>query len=256
MTHTTGNNTTTMRTTCTLLATAAVIGLNAQTTALNFTADDCAGTAHDLFTELDAGNAVIIDLVMMGCQPCVTASHGITDNVLPNTSDPSRVKFYSIGYTNSISCSQISSWQETNSFTHPVFAGMSAQTTYYGGMGMPTIVVLGGGSAHTVHYAEQGYSSGDNADLIAAIDAALAASIGMEESDASRVVLSPNPAHDLLSVSGAWSSMRVLDMQGKEIGTLQVRNGRADISALEPGAYLAVLSNAAGNPASVRFEKR
>lgn len=246
-----------MRTTTTLFCLTAVLGLNAQTTGLNFTADDCAGTAHDLFTELDAGNAVIIDLVMMGCQPCVTASNGIIDNVIPNTSDPTRVKFYSIGYTNSVSCTQITDWQETNGFTHPVFAGMSAQTTYYGGMGMPTVIVLGGGSAHTVHYAEQGYSSSENATLIEALNAALAGSIGLPEPQTPTVVLSPNPAHDVLTITGGvWERMRVLDIQGKEVANARVQNGRADVSALEAGAYVAVLSGGTGEPTTLRFEKR
>jgi hypothetical protein len=246
-----------MRTTTTLFGMAALLGLSAQTTALNFTADDCGGTAHDLFSELDAGNAVIIDLVMMGCQPCVTASNSIIDNVLPNTSDPSRVKFYSIGYTNSISCSQITSWQQNNGFEHPVFAGMSAQTTYYGGMGMPTVVVLGGGSAHTVYYAEQGHDDAENPEIIAALNEALANSIGIPERTATNVVLSPNPALDVVTITGGtWTSARVLDLQGKELMNAPVLNSRLQVRDLHAGTYVMVLTAANGQQVTQRFEKR
>ncbi len=245
-----------MRTLTTLFCLSALLTLNAQTTALDFTADDCDGMPHNLFSELDAGNAVILELVMMGCQPCVDAAHSITDNVLPNVSDPARVKYYSIGYTNSINCTQINNWKNTNGFTHQVFAGMSAQTTYYGGMGMPTIVVLGGGSSHGVYYAELGHSDSDNPAIIEALNAGLAAANSVPEQLVTVAGASPNPAHDVLTITGGtWERMRVLDAQGKEVATLRVQNGRADVSSLPNGAYVSVLTGA-DRQTTLRFEKR
>ena len=246
-----------MRRTTTLFCLSALLTLNAQTTALDFTADDCDGVPHNLFSELDAGNAVILELVMMGCQPCVTAAQSLTANVLPNVSEPSRVKLYSIGFTNSINCTQMNSWKSTNGFTHTVFAGMSAQTTYYGGMGMPTIVVLGGGSSHGVYYTEQGHSDSDDPAIIEAINAGLAAANSVPELVVPVAVASPNPAHDVLTITGgSWERMRVLDAQGKEVATLLVQSGRADVSALPNGAYVAVLTGAADRQTTLRFEKR
>ena len=228
-------------------------GASAQSTALDFTANDCDGVEHTLFSELEAGNAVIIDLVMMGCQPCVTASNGIIGNVIPNTSDPSRVKFYSIGYTNSISCTQMNNWKNTNGFTHPVFAGMSAQTTYYGGMGMPTIVVLGGADHH-VFYAELGYSSGDDNALITALDGALAAT-GIDQVTAAQVTIGPNPATDVLTITGGnWTRACVLDLQGREMLTSQLTSDKLDVSMLQAGAYVLRLTDASGAVGIARFE--
>ena len=79
------------------LALLAATGSRAQTTALDFTANDCAGTSHTLFSDLDAGYCVVIDLVMMGCPSCIPATHAIVDDVIPNTSNPAMVKFYTIG---------------------------------------------------------------------------------------------------------------------------------------------------------------
>jgi hypothetical protein len=246
-----------MRTTTTLLCLSALLTLNAQTTALDFTANDCDGVPHNLFSELDAGNAVVLELVMMGCQPCVDAAHSITDNVLPNVSDPTRVKYYSIGFTNSITCAQINNWKNTNGFTHQVFAGMSAQTTYYGGMGMPTIIVLGGGSTHGVYYSELGHSDSDDPTIISAINSALSDANSVEELSSVNVSISPNPTSDALTISGGtWTSARVLDLQGREVLSIKLNGTSLDVAMLQPGAYILYLSNARGANGVARFEKR
>lgn len=230
--------------------------LQAQTTALDFTANDCDGMPHTLFTELNAGDVVIIELVMMGCQPCVTAGNSLKNNVLPNVSDPGRVKLYSIGYTNSITCAQMNSWKTTNGFTHTVFAGMSAQTTHFGGMGMPTIAVVGGGD-HTVFYSEQGHSDSDNPAIIAAIESGLAASVGLQETAVKTVGVSPNPTNDVLTVSGAnWTKAVVMDLQGRTLQTVQLNAGKLDVSTLPTGMYILRLNDAAGREGMARFEKR
>lgn len=246
-----------MRTTTTLLAiTMAGALTQAQTTALDFTANDCAGVQHTLFSELEAGNAVIIELVMMGCQPCVDAGNSIKNNVIPNTSDPSRVKFYSIGFTNSITCTQMNNWKTANGFTHTVFAGMSAQTTHYGGMGMPTIAIIGGPD-HAVYYAEQGHSTGDNPAIIAAINEALNAGVGLNERTVTLATISPNPAQDVITVSGGtWTKAIVMDAQGREVLVAALRGGRLDVGTLPAGVYVVRLTDNNGTQGNARFEKR
>lgn len=240
-----------------LVALAMATGLQAQTTALDFTADDCSGTSHNLFSELDAGNTIILEFVMMGCQPCVTAAQSLTDNVLPNVSDPSRVKLYSIGFSNSVTCTQINSWASTNGFTHTVFAGMSAQTTHYGGMGMPTIAVVGGGSTHAVYYSEQGHSNSDNPAILAAIEASLNDAVGVEEVNVTQVGVSPNPATDMLAINSTnWTSARVLDIRGSEVMNVRIKDARLDVAALPAGVYVLWLSDADGATGMARFEKR
>lgn len=238
-----------------LLATASIFSLQAQTTALDFTADDCFSVSHNLFSELDAGNAVILEFVMMGCQPCVTACHSLTDDVLPNVSDPSRVKLYSIGFTNSITCLQMNDWKNTNGFTHTVFAGMSAQTTHYGGMGMPTIAVVGG-PEHTVFYNDQGHNDSDDPVILQAIEDALAAGVGITEMTSEVVSIHPNPVVDVIELDGSkWSNVRVFDVQGREVLNGTLVTGKLDVSALKAGLYVVQLSNAAGVTGIARFEK-
>lgn len=247
-----------MRTKATLLSTLLLAtALNAQTTALNFTANDCDGAPHDLFTELDAGNVVIIELVMMGCQPCITAGNSIKNNVLPNTSDPSRVKFYSIGFTNSITCTQMNNWKTTNGFTHTVFAGMSAQTTHYNGMGMPTLAIVGGAD-HTVYYTELGHSASDNPTIIAAIESALSAGVGINESNDGQVInVFPNPVNDQIQLNGDFVSARLIDALGRvslEVA-LQGKN-TLDATGIDPGQYTLQLIGQDNTLYSGRFVKQ
>lgn len=240
------------------LACAAILAVpcTAQTTGLDFTATDCDGIEHHLFSDLEAGHAVIIDLVMMGCAPCVTATTALINDVIPNTTDPSMVKLYSIGYTNSITCSQMNTWKTTNGFMHPVFAGMSAQTTYYGGMGMPTVIVLGGG-AHTVFYNELGYSASNNPALIQAINDALDAQVGIAESTIAQVAISPNPATDRLSLTDKrWLRATISDAQGRLAWSGSIVAGIIDILALPAGIYVVNMTDVNGAQGTARFEKQ
>ncbi len=245
-----------MRTTTTLFCLSALLTLNAQTTALDFTANDCDGMPHNLFSDLDAGNAVVLELVMMGCQPCVDAAHSIVDNVLPNVSDPTRVKYYSIGYTNSINCTQINNWKNTNGFTHQVFAGMSAQTTYYGGMGMPTVIILGGGSTHGVYYSELGHSDSDNPTIISVINSALSEANGVSENGAQAITLGPNPTTGLLNLNATYTSARVVDAQGRTVMNMAVVGASIDVSTLAAGHYTLELMAADTSRAVGRFVKQ
>lgn len=238
------------------IALLAATGMQAQTTALDFTADDCDGMSHNLFSDLDAGYCVVIDLVMMGCPSCGPATLQIANNVIPNTTNPSMVKFYSIGYTNSITCSQITSWRNALPLSHPVFAGMSAQTTYYGGMGMPTVIVLGGGSAHTVYYNELGHSASDNPTVIAAINDALAAVNGIEEGSTRTVTLGPNPTTNTLNVGGTFVAAKVTDAQGRVVMNTGIVGGTLDVSTLPVGTYSVEMMAADKSRAVGRFVKQ
>ena len=82
----------------------------AQTTATDFTADDCNAVTHNLFDSLDAGNVIVICWVMP-CNPCATYAEYASDAVQSfSTSHPGRVKYYlADDYANS-TCSYLSGW--------------------------------------------------------------------------------------------------------------------------------------------------
>ncbi len=229
---------------------------SAQTVGLDFTADDCGGASHHLFSDLDAGYAVVLDFVMMNCPDCAPATVAIAQDVIPNTTDPARVKFYSIGFDDMITCPEITSWATDGGITHPLFAGMSDQTAYYGGMGMPTIVVLGGGSTHGVYYQHLGYMPGLNGIITSAINLALAEAIGLEENAARAITLGPNPVMSTLVLNGSYVAATVTDMQGRVvIRATDASSNSLDVGTLPSGPYIVELIAADKSHAVGRFEK-
>jgi thiol-disulfide isomerase/thioredoxin len=144
-----------------------------QDISMDFTQDDCGGISHQLFTEHDAGKVIILEFVMLNCAPCISATKALETLLQPyETNYPGRVQIYSFGFLNSYKCDQMSAWRSNNHFNHPVFSGGEEQVSYYGGMGMPTIVITGT-DEHKVFYKSIGYTPGVDDEILAAIDSAL-----------------------------------------------------------------------------------
>lgn len=148
-----------------IFACASVLFASAQDVAMDFTQDDCNGNPHHLFAELDENNVIILEFFMNNCTPCVTAGNQLMDmyNMLLEEY-PGHVKWYHFGYNNTYNCDLVSGWVDTHGFNSTPFTNGASQVAYYGGFGMPTVVVVGGAS-HEVIYSEVGYSSGDADDI-------------------------------------------------------------------------------------------
>lgn len=230
------------------------LALNAQTTALDFEKNDCAGTNHHLFAELDSGYVCILEFVMMGCQPCITAGNGLkTIHAQFEASNPGKVRFYSMGFQNTISCTQMNNWKTANNFNHTMFAGDKDQVIYYGGMGMPTVIILGGLTEHKIYYNNQGYTPSQNTAIINAINLAISESnpsgtkelLGKEHFNAF-----PNPFDNTLTVQvkdAQATHISLSDIAGKEILREGVRleTGSTEVNlateSLQPGFYFVSL---------------
>jgi len=147
--------------------------VNSQTTAMDFEQAECEGASHHLFTELDAGNVVILEFVMLNCAPCIVGTKALESITAPyENSHPGRIHIYSFGFLNSYTCDQIFGWKNDNDFTHPVFDNGEDQVAYYGGMGMPTIVVVGT-NERKVFYKSIGYTPSIDDEIQQALDSAL-----------------------------------------------------------------------------------
>jgi len=187
-----------------IVALSAVKESNAQqTVAYDFTMNDCSGNMHHLFSELDSGNVVIMELFMLSCSPCVDAGNELEpmfQNLKATCSN--KIIFYHMGYTNSYDCSQITNWVSTNGYSSiPIDSG-AIQTAYYGGMGMPTIAVMAG-NTHKVLHTSVGYASGDTAmiaDSIRTFFGCATASVQNASSLSSSVSIYPNPSNGKFSV--------------------------------------------------------
>src|SRR5436190_12402066 len=129
----------------------AAITAFAQTTALNFNRKDCNGVDRHLFADLDSGKAVILEYFMINCAPCPAAGiklEAMKANLL--TQYTGKVISYAIAFNNTYTQTQVKNWVTGNGFSMIPMDSGAAQVAYYGGMGMPTIVILGGKTTHSV----------------------------------------------------------------------------------------------------------
>ena len=197
---------------------------SAQTTAMNFNRNDCNGVNHNLFNELDAGNAVILEFFMNSCSSCITAGQTLENMKATLLAQyPGKIKSYAIGYTNSYNCTLINNWVNTNGFTSTPMDSGAMQVAYYGGFGMPTIVILGGGTAHSVlGNPYVGFADSDTTAMAQDIRNFLNSFVGVNEVAPfiTDMKVFPSPATDFvtasLSINQATSvSINIIDLAGK-----------------------------------------
>ena len=136
---------------------------------------DCGSTSHNLFTDLDGGNVVIMEWYMgPSCQPCKDAAkeiEALKANML--ASYPGKIISYTWGFQDSYTCAATESWLfDVGSSAIGMDTG-AALVAYYGGFAMPTIVVAGG-TDHKILWSANpnngGYSNGDTSKIRAAIN--------------------------------------------------------------------------------------
>jgi hypothetical protein len=234
-----------------------------QPIAMDFSTNDCMGTNHHLFGEMDAGKVVILDFVMLNCAPCIVATNALSEIVSGyEASHPGRVRIYSFGFLNSYTCEQMTAWQNSNKYEHSVFSGGEEQVAYYGGMGMPTIVVIGT-NEHNVFFKTVGYSATLDDKIRTAIDSALQYSptgTGDMPADESRFRAYPTFFSDRITFEApSHGTIELTDVLGRITGVYQVQN--ADVACINtenflPGLYFIRWSDDHGQEYVVKMFKQ
>jgi hypothetical protein len=234
-----------------LLATASM----AQTTAQDFTLNDCSGTSHHLFDELDAGKIIILEFAMVACSPCIDAGL-VLQQVLDahEMSHPGTVKWYALGYVDTYTCATMEAWDTDNGFTpSATFNSGADQVLYYGGMAMPTIVVLAG-SDHQVVLVQYGYIPSTQSHVEGAVATAL--TIGVEEHQGNDFHVRYDQGTASLSLIPTWNAghikgtlrLTLMDVLGRTILTQPVRMGEnIPMSSLAQGTYTVLIGDANGS---------
>ena len=228
----------------------------AQTTATNFTTDDCSGVSHNLFNELDAGNVIVIGWVMP-CGPCAAYTIPAYSAVQSfATSHPGRVHFYLVDDFANTACPTLVNWGNSNNMPlNTTFSSTDISMSDYGTNGMPKVVVLGG-TGHTVYY-NRNNNTINFTDVQTAISNALLAPLGIEQSINNKFEISsyPNPANNVLNVSytniKSIMNFTIVDVLGKVVlsidedasylkgeGTKSI-----NVSALDNGNYFLKISS-------------
>lgn len=209
----------------------ALVGLIAQfgfgqTTATDFTVNDCSGNSHHLFSELDSGYVIVMTWVMP-CGACIpVASTAASTAQGYSSSYPGRVKFYLVDDYANTTCSTLSSWATTNSISVKIiFSNAAISMTDYGTAAMQKTVVLGG-SNHTVFYNVNGTVS--VSPLQTAITNALAAS-GIENYNniISGFSAYPSPASSATKITYTLTRttnirIDILNVLGDKVNTISI----------------------------------
>jgi hypothetical protein len=166
-------------------------------TAVNFNVNDCAGTNHDLFNEMNSGKVVVLAWVMP-CSSCIgpvlSAQTEIQNHLSAN---PGKILFYIIDDFGNTTCASLNNWCNTNGITNSNarFSTASINETDYGTTGMPKIVIAAG-TNHQVFFNQNNVLtvSNFNAAMSNALVAANAAGIKENPQIISAAKISPNPA--------------------------------------------------------------
>ncbi|MFN0031214.1 MAG: T9SS type A sorting domain-containing protein [Flavobacteriales bacterium] len=138
---------------------------SAQDTAMDFTQDDCNGNSVHLFELLEQGHVVILEFFMDNCNPCINAGNAIEPVfVEQEAAHPGMVHWFHFGFNNTYTCDVVSGWVEEHGFPSVPFTNGASQVAYYGGFGMPTVVVVGG-TDHDILFTAIGWSSGEEDDI-------------------------------------------------------------------------------------------
>lgn len=249
-----------MKTTLFTFLSALLLGTvaQAQTTAMDFNRTDCNGNQHHLFAELDSNHVAILEFFMLNCGSCITAGNKI--KALKNSLDtefPGKIHSYSIGYHNSYNCADISNWVSTNNFnTVPMDSG-ATQVAYYGGFGMPTVVVVAG-TGHDVLFSTIGFTTSDTTTMgteIRNFFQSLNTGVTKVDSDFS-VQVFPNPAQGSINVQiempkNTDVSLRLINLNGQVLRQYETQvsgstQQQLDIQGIPSGVYV-LQTNADGH---------
>jgi len=208
-------------------------------TAMQINGVDCNNNTVDLFADLDAGKAVVLFYYMPNCGSCPPPAQKIQDMANKiNQTYPGKVKGYAFPFQNSTTCAYSSSWVSSNNLSS-IFSPMDSgatQVAYYGGFGMPTVVLLGG-MDHRVMFSTLSFSSSDTTIMRDSITALLGTTglNNMPEGINSFEVF-PNPATDNISITVDLDKVSdvlidITDSNGKQIAIITEEKMKGVVTA-------------------------
>jgi hypothetical protein len=229
------------------------VAISKAQTAMQFSELDCNGNAVDLYVDLDAGKAVVLFFYMPNCGACPPPAQKIqtmANNI--NAEYPDFVKGYCFPFNNTTNCAASASWATTSSVDHfyaPMDSG-AYMVAYYGGFGMPTVVLVGG-LDHRVMFTTLSFSTSDTTIMADSIMALYSQLNGINQVPAGveKFDVFPNPAKGIVSISVDMKEtsnllIEVTDITGKQVAVIINEKGSGTIerqfntAGLANGNYL------------------
>lgn len=225
-------------------------------TAMQISGEDCYGEPVDMFADLDAGKAIILHFYMPDCDACPPPAEKLQEMATNIMIDyPDMVKGYAFPFQDITTCDYSVSWVEDNHL--PFFAPMDSgeyPVAYYGGFGMPTVVLLGGAD-HRVMFTTLSFITSDTTEMRDSILNLLGAPtvILNNNSYISNFNIYPNPAYESVSINADLLvntdfKISVLDITGKLINEVAEEKNvtgsyskKMSVSAFPEGVYFVKL---------------
>ena len=206
-----------------------VLTISKAQTVMQISGNDCNGSSHDLFADLDAGKAVILHFFMTcaSCPPPAQKIQAMANNILAN--HPGKITAYALGYTNSYSCTTVANWVTSNGLSlYAPYDSGAVQVANYGGFGMPTVVLLGGAAPNRrVMFSTLSFSTSDTTIMRDSILAMINSATGMNElpNAVSSFSVYPNPASDNVAIDlelkeASHLLIDVADISGKQVAII------------------------------------
>lgn len=200
---------------------------NAQTTAMQISGMDCSGVNRDLFADLDSGKVAVIYFYMSNCATCPPFAKDIqkmSNEVM--VSHPGKVTGYALPYENNTTCSYSANWVSSNNLNmYAPFEKGKTQVAYYGGFGMPTVVLVGGKNREIL-WSTQSYQKKDTAAMrLKMLEVLNPASVEKLPSSVSEFKVFPNPTSDFVSIKLDFTEateviIDIADVNGKQVTTI------------------------------------
>lgn len=211
----------------------------------NWTQTDCDGVDHNLYNTLDTGTVVVMEIVMLGgCMPCINTAHLIGPIIdTYNETYENRIHYYTFGFDDSYPCVDLLEWKTTNEITsNASFVEGAAIADYYGGMGMPTIVVVGR-TNHIAYFNQFGFVTGDTLEFEMALLYALGIvePVNINTNSVNEMSCSPNPANTFLTINNASPDAQyfIYAINGELVFTVaNLYENTINIEALNSGIYI------------------
>ncbi len=239
-------------------------------TAMNWTKEDCnTGATTTLFDVLDSNIIVVQEYIMTTCTPCISAGDIIQDMLVTyELLYPGKVVGYQTGHNDDLTCDDMLDWASDNDFNlSSLFTMGATEIDYYGIMGMPTLLVLGG-SAHKVFLYHLGLISAIELEkaLQAAIDSALVAT-GVplitqinSANSLDQVLIYPTLAQNILNIEfndiNNEMSIEVTDFVGHHIQSLSLyKSAGIDITNYPAGLYFVTIQDSFNRMKTFKFIK-
>lgn len=238
----------------------------AQVPAFNFTVPDCNGNMHTLFDELDSGKVVII-IWVMPCDLCTPGAKTVIKTIQNfNTTYPGRVIGYMTDDFGDNDCNALRQWMDTsgidtNFYTLINNAGTVVDQTKYGSLGMPRVLVAGGGTGHKVYYNVEASGASDLAAITNAVNWALIPAAIEDKTVTNKITLVPNPAINQLKINSSKliTAISIISSTGQVVKHEQyIKAGREDVINLTDipvGLYTLKVYDKDGGQTSLKFTK-